>query len=762
MPSSRLALAVLLLVLLLVASGCDDRQGSADHRVLAGTEPAPSDACPHGGTRVLSGLDLDGNGVLDASEVTVTRDVCADAPSDPGALVRLDAEPPGSRCPRGGTAVRSGLDRNHDGILTQDEVITVDYLCRGQVLIAVERLDRVAGCLQGGVAIHTGQDEDGNGVLDTSEITATRTECSDAVVANAFVYSAAGVAALAHIKVITGTLTISGDVPIQVVLPDLEFVGAVEIVRTSRLASLSLPRLQRVGGMLAIHDNAELTEIRLPALEDVAQLLLIHDAPKLERVSLPALTRVGTALDLSGTPSLARVELGLLLQVGGDVQIRSAPALGKLDLSHLRFANGISIIDDRALTQVRLADQLRAAHVEIRGNPLLTSLDLGTAMAVNELTVEANDTLAVLAFPAVTGGRVVIGDNAALAELVVVLSSATVLEVSNNGLAKLTLEMGDGGASATIASNANLRTLAVSGARARDLRISSNPGLTELSIAVSTLESCVVDGDHITRLGFPSLTQATALTIAAPLETLELPTPRPAIASLMMAGTAGIEELSLEEMGTTALGLVSNRRLTRVVAGELTNLDITANPELVSMAMRGDRFVQISIQDNPKLASIAGLDRVRSIALSLIFGENALKRVDMPSLTSAGTVSLFDDTGFDAIDLHNLETVVGVLRLGPGVVEPPRFDALRHSRTVHVANTSLPSVSFPVLHDVTQLVVSDNDQLGELSFPALTELGSAAFTDNQALDVCKIEALFAATHALFHTQSGNHDTGSCP
>jgi len=740
--------------------------------VLAGTEPAPPGACPHGGTRVRSGLDRDGNGVLDASEVTVTRDVCADAPSDPGgpsepgALVRIEAEAPGSRCPRGGTAVRSGLDRDHDGILTEDEVITVDYLCRGQVLIAIEQLDRVAGCLQGGVAIHTGQDEDGNGVLDTSEIMATRTECSDAVVANAVIYSADRVAALAHVKVVTGTLTVFGDAPVQVVLPELEFVGAVEIVRTSQLAQLSLPRLQRVGGMLAINDNAELTEIGLPALEDVAQVLMIHGAPKLGRVSLPALTRVGATLELSGNPSLAQIELGLLTEVGGNVLIRSAPALGKLDLVRLRLANDISVIDDRALTQVRLADRLRAAHVAIRGNPLLTSLDLGTAMTVNELTVEANDTLAALAFPAFTGGRVAIQNNAALTELVVVLSSATVLEVRNNGLAKLTVEMGDGGASATIADNANLHTLAVSGARARDLLIASNPGLTELSIAASTLDSCTIDGDHIARLGFPSLTQATVLMIRAPLEALELPTPRPAIATLIMAGTAGIEELSLEQMGTRALGLASNQRLTRVVTGELTNLDIHANPELVSLAMGGDRFVQISIENNFKLASITGLDRVRSIASSLVFGGNALKRVDMPSLTSAGTVFLWDDTGattgLDAIDLHNLETVASRVYLGPGVVKPPRFDALRHCPSVLVLNTSLPSVSFPLLSDVSELGISDNDQLGELSFPGVTELHTAVVTDNQALDVCKIEALFAATHAQFHAQSGNHDTGSCP
>jgi hypothetical protein len=84
MPSCCVALAALLIF----ASGCGDHQDSADHRVLAGTEPAPSGACPHGGTRVLSGLDLDGNGVLDATEVTVARDVCADAPSVRGRAAR--------------------------------------------------------------------------------------------------------------------------------------------------------------------------------------------------------------------------------------------------------------------------------------------------------------------------------------------------------------------------------------------------------------------------------------------------------------------------------------------------------------------------------------------------------------------------------------------------------------------------------------------------------------------------------------------------
>ena len=761
MPSSRLAFALFLVAVTSCAPSHDSSPA-----VLAGTEPSPEAACPHGGTRVLGGLDLDGNGVLDPPEVRTTHDVCSDAPPGLDTLVRIDPEVPDLQCPRGGTAVRSGLDRNHDGVLADDEVDHIDHLCRGLALIDVERFEHVAGCLDGGAAIHSGQDDNGNGVLDRSEITATRIECSEAVVASAFIQGPADVAALAHVKVVTGLLVISGDAPIQTVLPDLELVGGgLHVVHAPQLASLSLPRLQHDSGPLVVTGDDELREILLPTLEDVADTLAITADPKLERISLPVLGSVGGAqLDLSNNAALTQVELRSLEDVAGELRATSDPALGVLELPQVRSLGALSITGNPALARLRIGRETHVVRAEIAANPLLTSLDLGTAMTANELTIRDNGALAALVFPAFTGERVAIRDNAVLAELAVSLSSATTLEVHGNGLAKLTVQLGDAGASATIDANPSLHELAISGQRAHNLTIAGNPGIADLVVAVPRLDSCTVDGDHLAHLAFPLLAQATQLTVNAPLETLDLPTPRPAVAGIAMFHTRNITELPLEAMGTRTLDLEGNQQLARVVAGELTgHLDLSDNPALVSVAFRGDRLDNVLIEDNPRLSAIAGLEQVRSISVLLEIGNNALKRVDLPALISVGSqISLLDDAAFDAIDLHNLETAGIQLLLGHGVVEPPRLDALRHAHIVRIEHTSLTRIALPQLFDASALHVQANDQLTELALPALTQLHSATFTDNHALDACQIKAFFDTSHVEVGGQHGNLETGGCP
>jgi hypothetical protein len=260
-----------------------------------------------------------------------------------------------------------------------------------------------------------------------------------------------------------------------------------------------------------------------------------------------------------------------------------------LFVPHVRSLGGLSITGNPALARLQLGRETHAARAEIAANPLLTSLDLGAAVAANELTIRHNGALAALAFPAFTGERVVIRDNAALAELAVSLSSATTLEVHGNGLAKLTVQLGDAGASATIDANPSLHELAISGQRAHELNIVGNPGITDLVVAVPRLDSCTVDGDHLAHLAFPLLAQATQLTINAPLDTLDLPTPRPAVAGIAMFHTHKITELPLEDMGTGTLDLAGNQQRARVVAGELTgHLDLSDNPALVSVGFRGD------------------------------------------------------------------------------------------------------------------------------------------------------------------------------
>jgi OmcA/MtrC family decaheme c-type cytochrome len=89
--------------------------------VKSTAEPA-GDNCANGGTKVEVGPDTNLNGVLDESEViaSATSYVCNGAGTS--SLVRTSAEPAGTNCEWGGVKIETGLDANGDGVLDDTEV----------------------------------------------------------------------------------------------------------------------------------------------------------------------------------------------------------------------------------------------------------------------------------------------------------------------------------------------------------------------------------------------------------------------------------------------------------------------------------------------------------------------------------------------------------------------------------------------------------------------------------------------------------------
>jgi|GEM_PF-1962188 len=123
-------------------------------------------------------------------------------PTGLNALVRTAAEAAGPNCPTGGTKVESGRDTNGDGTLNAGEVTSTSYVCNGAAGASgssgsagasgaagangrhalVRTTPEAAGgsCATGGTRIETGQDGNNNGTLDASEITSTRYVCNGA------------------------------------------------------------------------------------------------------------------------------------------------------------------------------------------------------------------------------------------------------------------------------------------------------------------------------------------------------------------------------------------------------------------------------------------------------------------------------------------------------------------------------------------------------------------------------------------------------
>ncbi|HMG57024.1 MAG TPA: hypothetical protein VK601_26175, partial [Kofleriaceae bacterium] len=89
-----------------------------------------------------------------------------------GVLTRHDSEPAGANCQFGGTAIRTGLDRNDNGALEDGEIDRTAYVCNAatKVLVRKDPSAPTLECPAGGIAVRTGIDDNDNGVLEDSEI----------------------------------------------------------------------------------------------------------------------------------------------------------------------------------------------------------------------------------------------------------------------------------------------------------------------------------------------------------------------------------------------------------------------------------------------------------------------------------------------------------------------------------------------------------------------------------------------------------------
>lgn len=137
-------------------------------------------------------------------------------PRDPVSLLRVDPIADGEVCANGGSAVSSGIDRNVDGILQEEEIQSAAFVCNGAdgddgqngqngqdgqdgqdgqnpddpddgdpiQSIAPPSVLRIdvepsgANCAAGGLAIHVGQDLDGDQTLNDNEIQQTSYVCN--------------------------------------------------------------------------------------------------------------------------------------------------------------------------------------------------------------------------------------------------------------------------------------------------------------------------------------------------------------------------------------------------------------------------------------------------------------------------------------------------------------------------------------------------------------------------------------------------------
>lgn len=213
--------------------GADGVAGQDGSHALVSLTSNGAQSCPAGGDLLEVGADLDNDGVLDASEVNASFEVCDGADGATGqdgvngidgqdgsscsvtdhgngtktifctdgssatvsdgrdganALIRT-VEGGATACPNGGDLIQAGVDDNNNGVLDPSEVDSDVEVCDGQdgvdgssgqdgvagqdgltSLIKVTEEPAGANCSSGGQKIEVGLDQNGNGTLDVSEI----------------------------------------------------------------------------------------------------------------------------------------------------------------------------------------------------------------------------------------------------------------------------------------------------------------------------------------------------------------------------------------------------------------------------------------------------------------------------------------------------------------------------------------------------------------------------------------------------------------
>lgn len=629
----------------------------------------------------------------------------AGKPEEPALLTRQDAEPAGEHCGLGGTAIRAGLDRNGNGQLDADEVEHTDYVCSAKPTVLFRQLPLAAGaqCPRGGSLVQTGVDDNGNGRLDDDEVDLTSVLCDSLELWDGDFTAqdwadSARVAALRGARVVTGSLEIVGDAPVElpalelvvgnlsaggaVALPALRTIGGNASLGVSRSGEPALPMLEQIGGNASLGSGGE-HPLAVPALARIGGALSVGgigahlvDAPVLGEVgggltvpfgttgevALTGLRKIGgdvrtvsdvAALRLDALESiggqihldarlLPRLVLPALQTLGGDLWIRST-AITELAMARLTHIGGtVDLSDLTALTTVSLPAMFDIdGGISMFHDTALTTLDLGTLGFVE-------GSITIFAAPALT--------NLSVASLVAVgeRDDHVSLQLTNTGLETLalrSLESLDG--SLSVSGQPALREIQLGQlTRATAIGVGEAPVLDSLTAPkIKTLGQINFQDTGLHTVSFGQLTTISgALAIFnAPLQDLS------GFPALRSVGLLDLTQLTrLRDLtGLTALHSLGSLRL-------------QLNPALISLAGLenvSDLSGFLWLSGNQALTSVAALNLVGHIGnLVNLEGNPLLKELKLTRLRTIGGGLRIAFTALTSLDgVPNLRSVVGEL-----------------------------------------------------------------------------------------------------
>lgn len=210
--------------------------------------------------------------------------------------------------------------------------------------------------------------------------------------------------------------------------------GDIVVNGTESLIELELPALASVSGEVGVSSNAALQTVRIFASGVVDGTVTVEDNISLVDVVLGLREHGGriqiTANDAMRSlsfPDLVSLDYELMVgslgswSGGSAVQVYGSPSLEEVSMPALLQLGSLFVHDNTVLSSMEALGLTSVGDVDIRSNPTLTDLDLGSLEEVeNNLYVFDNPSLAHpdgLGSLAVVGGTLTLSNNAGLTDV---------------------------------------------------------------------------------------------------------------------------------------------------------------------------------------------------------------------------------------------------------------------------------------------------------------------------------------------------------
>jgi hypothetical protein len=498
--------------------------------------------------------------------------------------------------------------------------------------------------------------------------------------------------------VLEGSFTIETDDDLAL-LANVSGITGDLIVNVEDVTRLSLSCLRRIEGTLIVQGFppcivAGITEtIDLPALTSVGALEISFNE-MLHSVNLPSLQTVRGSVIGGSNPALTTFHAPQLTRVNGDLSLFGVPALKTFGFPELRWAKGkVELSHSHIVTSVALPKLVSAGHLIVKGNKLLSSVDVGSLEYVDGLLViGGSPTIKTVSLAKLqeTGGLHLIGLDACTS-----IGMPQLRWVGEEGF--------------TVSNNLALTSAWV-------------PQLKESLGFVS-----FVSNDSLSEIYLPALESIGSDHYDAPYSD-----------SFSISGNDSLEILSVPVLKNVH----SKFRITN--NGALVSFDVpvllkvgwdvrvSGNDTLVDFDFPKLHNVRsVEVFENPALKAFT-IDNVYELTGHLEVSENAsLTSINMDYLHLARGVTIDANPSYAHLSLPKLKEVGD---MGLFVTNNPKLTELAlhgvdrvwskmHGFTI-AGNDALTWFVLPSLKSVLKMTIEDNSSLKDFCIPQLTEAGS--------------------------------------